>query len=121
MCRDRTGEPPPAPSRRGSSRQRTRGSERPGSRRIAPSTSVPAWSPDLSARLLLTTLRPGENPMQPTQTNTASIASTGISGLDEILGGGLPKHHVFLIQGDPGAGKTTLSLQFLLEGARNNE
>ena len=49
------------------------------------------------------------------------IASTGVPGLDEILGGGFPKHHVFLIQGDPGAGKTTLSLQFLLEGAKQGE
>ena len=49
------------------------------------------------------------------------IASTGVQGLDEILGGGFPKHHVFLIQGDPGAGKTTLSLQFLLEGAKQGE
>jgi circadian clock protein KaiC len=49
------------------------------------------------------------------------VASTGITGLDEILGGGFPKHHVYLLQGDPGAGKTTLSLQFLLEGARKGE
>ncbi len=53
--------------------------------------------------------------------NDAPVASTGVPGLDEILGGGFPKDHVFLIQGDPGAGKTTLSLQFLLEGARNGE
>jgi circadian clock protein KaiC len=49
------------------------------------------------------------------------LASTGVPGLDEILGGGFPKDHVFLIQGDPGAGKTTLSLQFLLAGAQNGE
>lgn len=49
------------------------------------------------------------------------VASTGIRGLDEILSGGLPKHHVYLLQGDPGAGKTTLSLQFLLEGVRRGE
>jgi circadian clock protein KaiC len=49
------------------------------------------------------------------------VASTGIVGLDTILGGGLPTEHVYLIQGDPGAGKTTLSLQFLLEGARKGE
>ena len=45
-------------------------------------------------------------------------ASTGIAGLDEILGGGLPANHLYLIDGEPGAGKTTLALQFLLEGAR---
>ncbi|HEY0074686.1 MAG TPA: ATPase domain-containing protein [Abditibacteriaceae bacterium] len=48
-------------------------------------------------------------------------AATGISGLDEILGGGFPCHHLYLVQGDPGVGKTTLSLQFLLEGARQGE
>lgn len=39
---------------------------------------------------------------------------TGIEGLDNILGGGLPAGHVFLLEGDPGTGKTTLALQFLM-------
>ncbi|HEY4271095.1 MAG TPA: ATPase domain-containing protein [Candidatus Udaeobacter sp.] len=43
--------------------------------------------------------------------------STGVAGLDEILAGGFPRGSLFfLIQGDPGSGKTTLALQFLLEG-----
>ena len=46
---------------------------------------------------------------------------TGISGLDDILGGGLTNHRVYLVEGTPGTGKTTLSLQFLLEGARRGE
>lgn len=46
---------------------------------------------------------------------------TGVRGLDEILGGGLPSRRVHLVQGSPGAGKTTLALQFLLEGARQGE
>ena len=46
---------------------------------------------------------------------------TGIPGLDDILGGGLPKGHLYLIEGDPGTGKTTIALQFLLEGIRNGE
>lgn len=49
------------------------------------------------------------------------IAPTGIAGLDEILRGGLPNHQMYFIQGDPGAGKTTLSFQFLLEGVRRGE
>jgi circadian clock protein KaiC len=52
---------------------------------------------------------------------TEPVAATGIAGLDAILGGGFPKDHVYLVQGDPGAGKTTLSMQFLLEGVKNGE
>lgn len=47
--------------------------------------------------------------------------SVGIQGLDNILGGGLPRDCFYLIQGDPGSGKTTLALQFLLEGVRKSE
>lgn len=46
---------------------------------------------------------------------------TGIAGLDDILNGGLPQGHLYLVEGDPGTGKTTLALQFLLEGTRNGE
>src|SRR6185295_5387823 len=48
-------------------------------------------------------------------------ASSGISGLDNILGGGFPRRRMYLIEGNPGAGKTTLALQFLLAGARAGE
>src|ERR1700710_10160 len=48
-------------------------------------------------------------------------ASTGIPGLDNILGGGLPANHLYLIEGTPGAGKTTLGLQFLRRGAERGE
>ncbi len=45
------------------------------------------------------------------------LLPTGIAGLDHVLGGGLPAHHVFLIEGAPGSGKTTLALQFLQASA----
>jgi circadian clock protein KaiC len=48
-------------------------------------------------------------------------ASTGIAGLDHILGGGFPYDRVYLIEGDPGSGKTTLGLQFLREGISRGE
>jgi circadian clock protein KaiC len=46
-------------------------------------------------------------------------ASTGIPGLDHILGGGLPTNHLYLVEGTPGAGKTTLGLQFLRRGVED--
>lgn len=46
---------------------------------------------------------------------------TGIAGLDEMLGGGLPQGHVVLVTGLPGTGKTCLGLQFLLAGAAAGE
>lgn len=49
------------------------------------------------------------------------LAQTGIQGLDEILGGGFPRNRLHLVEGDPGAGKTTLALQFLMAGARDGE
>lgn len=47
--------------------------------------------------------------------------STGIPGLDNVLGGGWPAGHVYVASGDPGAGKTTLGLQFLLNGLAQGE
>lgn len=56
------------------------------------------------------------------QNNSSEIfLSTGIPGLDDILGGGLTKDRIYLIEGEPGTGKTTTGLQFLLEGARQGE
>ena len=56
-----------------------------------------------------------------TETAVAHRVSTGIAGLDDILGGGLPAGRLYLLQGNPGAGKTTLALQFLMEGAARGE
>jgi circadian clock protein KaiC len=52
---------------------------------------------------------------------TRSIAATGVPGLDDILAGGLTRRRVYLVEGVPGCGKTTLALQFLMAGARNGE
>ena len=47
--------------------------------------------------------------------------STGIVGLDEVLNGGLPQHRLYLVDGVPGTGKTTIGLQFLLAGVAAGE
>jgi len=49
-------------------------------------------------------------------TQVLARAKTGIAGLDEILHGGLIPARLYLVDGNPGAGKTTLALQFLQEG-----
>lgn len=46
---------------------------------------------------------------------------TGISGLDTILNGGIPENRLYLMQGEPGTGKTTISFQFLIEGLKAGE
>ncbi|HUQ34015.1 MAG TPA: ATPase domain-containing protein [Pyrinomonadaceae bacterium] len=51
----------------------------------------------------------------------AARMATGIEGLDNILEGGFPANRIYLVEGDPGTGKTTLGLQFLLEGVRLGE
>src|SRR5580704_16579128 len=56
----------------------------------------------------------GEGPASPR-------CDTGTSGLNYILGGGFPPNALYLVQGDPGVGKTTLALQFLMAGARAGE
>jgi circadian clock protein KaiC len=55
------------------------------------------------------------------QTNPQLQASTGIPGLDQLLRGGLPGNRMHLLEGEPGTGKTTLALQFLLEGRARGE
>lgn len=44
--------------------------------------------------------------------------ATGIAGLDDILEGGIARNHLYLVEGDPGTGKTTIAMQFLMEGVR---
>src|SRR5262245_53216325 len=53
---------------------------------------------------------------------TESLRSkTGIPGFDDVMGGGFVPHRFYLIDGDPGSGKTTLALQYLLEGIKSGE
>lgn len=58
---------------------------------------------------------------QTTDEPTSGRVTTGIRGLDEVLGGGLPGGHIYLIEGESGAGKSTIGLQFLLEGRQRGE
>lgn len=53
--------------------------------------------------------------------NDTARCATGVPGFDVVLGGGLPRNHLHLIEGTPGSGKTTVGLQFLLEGVRQGE
>jgi circadian clock protein KaiC len=53
--------------------------------------------------------------------NTGGILQTGIPGLDQVLAGGLTANRLYVIEGLPGSGKTTLAMQFLLEGVRRGE
>ena len=54
-------------------------------------------------------------------TSSDTRISSGNTGLDQVLAGGLPRNRLFLVEGTPGSGKTTLALQFLLDGERRGE
>ncbi len=66
-------------------------------------------------------VRGTDNSSQQTSWPSTERDSTGISGLDAMLGGGLPRASATIVQGATGTGKTLVSLQFLLEGARRGE
>jgi circadian clock protein KaiC len=50
-----------------------------------------------------------------------TLVSTGVAGLDNLLLGGLTPNRMYLIEGRPGTGKTTLAMQFLLAGKARGE
>jgi circadian clock protein KaiC len=50
-----------------------------------------------------------------------TLLKLGVPGLDDVLGGGLAEHRLYLLEGAPGAGKTTVAIQFLREGAARGE
>ena len=56
-----------------------------------------------------------------TQSTPETLATTGIQGLDDVLSGGLTPNRLYLLEGVPGSGKTTLAVQFLMEGVRCGE
>ena len=58
---------------------------------------------------------------RPPRPAAGSRAATGCTGFDDILGGGFATNRIYVIEGVPGSGKTTLALQFLLEGVRLGE
>jgi circadian clock protein KaiC len=60
-------------------------------------------------------------PATPQNSATESFLSSGIPGLDDILRGGFTRDRLYLLEGSPGSGKTTLALQFLVEGVRQGE
>ncbi|MGB8987885.1 MAG: ATPase domain-containing protein [Candidatus Sulfotelmatobacter sp.] len=62
-----------------------------------------------------------ENPAEKIDPQANARVSTGCSGLDNILNGGFPRGRLYLIEGDPGAGKTTLAMQFARKGVSKGE
>ena len=59
--------------------------------------------------------------MLPSSSFPPALLGSGSPGLDAVLNGGFTPHRLYLVEGAPGSGKTTLALQFLLEGQRRGE
>src|SRR4051812_7954662 len=76
---------------------------------------VPALARSLFSRV------PGLHSMETLMAGPANKAAVGIEGLDDILSGGLMRGRIHVLEGNPGTGKTTVAMTFLMEGARNGE
>ena len=59
--------------------------------------------------------------LEPLTDFSRAVASTGIAGLDDVMSGGFTQRRLFLVEGVPGSGKTTLALQYLMAGASRGE
>jgi circadian clock protein KaiC len=75
----------------------------------------------LEERLCCLEVSRNQSIMSETTALSSGVISTGITELDSILGGGLTAQRTYLMEGTPGSGKTTIALQFLLEGAAHGE
>ncbi|MGL4285602.1 MAG: ATPase domain-containing protein, partial [Phreatobacter sp.] len=56
-----------------------------------------------------------------TNERASTKAKIGVPGLDDVLLGGLARGHVYLLEGTPGTGKTTIAMSYLMEGAKTGE
>src|SRR5687767_12112389 len=83
-------------------------------------SSGPATAVETSREMDYCITRPQESTAAMSVHVTGRV-TTGVTGLDQLLNGGLPIGRMHLVEGVPGTGKTTLALQFLLEAKRRGE
>lgn len=88
-------------------------------KRLTPLSHAPAFNRLCGTRFATIVVLALKRKMQHVKKNSIPVREpTGIVGLDAVLGGGFPARRLYVIEGDPGSGKTTFALQFLREGVR---